>query len=368
MTHRQRLLAALARRVPDQVPVTWELVDRFAHALTGHTGWRAMVDAHREIGSAVFNLQGVGPAARAALPHGYAERVERHQQPDGSTLTTRTIVTPRGRLVERRLTNYLPHDPLLPKTVEYLVKGRDDYDLLEDYFRAYAKALEYDTTESEAARQEIGDDGLTGYWMGDSVYHVAHLRHDTEYILDLVEAPQRMHRLFEVVDRIKEKTLAAFNASAADVMVYDICWASTSLLSPRLVEEFVIPRARRAVEAKAEGKLLGFFTTGRIRDVVPALVACEPDFVEHFDILGDCDLAEIKRTFGRRVAIIGNYNPVVLARGSLADARAEAQRCLDAAMVGGGYILSTSDEVPADAKLDNMKAVVEHVATHGRYT
>jgi len=36
-------------------------------------------------------------------------------------------------------------------------------------------------------------------------------------------------------------------------------------------------------------------------------------------------------------------------------------------MAGGGYILSTSDEVPADAKPDNMRAVVEYVARHGRY-
>lgn len=46
---------------------------------------------------------------------------------------------------------------------------------------------------------------------------------------------------------------------------------------------------------------------------------------------------------------------------------AEARRCLDAAMAGGGYVMSTSDEVPADASLDNIKAVVEYVAEHGRY-
>ena len=94
---------------------------------------------------------------------------------------------------------------------------------------------------------------------------------------------------------------------------------------------------------------------------------CGPHFIQHFDVLGDCDLAEVKRTFGRRTSIVGNYSPVVLARGTLDDARREARRCLDAAMAGGGYVMSTSDEVPADAKLDNMKAVVEYVDAHGRY-
>jgi len=129
----------------------------------------------------------------------------------------------------------------------------------------------------------------------------------------------------------------------------------------------VIPRARLLAEKISSDKLWGFFTTGRIRDVLPDLVDCGSHFIQHFDVLGDCDLAEVKKTFGNRVCIVGNYNPVILARGSLEDARLEAQRCLDAAMAGGGYVMSTSDEVPADANPDNMKAIVEYVRTHGRY-
>jgi len=367
VTQRERLLATLRGDVPDQVPVTWELVDRFAHALTGRTGWRAMVDAHREIGSAVFNLQGVGPAASVELPEGYEERLQRETLPDGSSLTTRTIVTPRGPLVERRRAGYLPHDPLVGKTIECLVKERRHYQVLADYIGHWADCARFDNAQSVAAKRYIGDDGLAGYWMCDSVYHVAQTRDGAEFLIDLVDAPHTMHALLEVVDPLKEKELAAFNKSAADVLVYDICWASTSLLSPRLVEEYVLPRARRAVAQKAEGKILGLFTSGRIRDVLPALVDLEPDFIQHFDVLGDCDLAEVKHCFGDRVTIVGNYNPVVLARGTIDEARAEAQRCLDAAMAGGAYIMSTSDEVPADAKPDNMKAVVEHVRAHGRY-
>jgi hypothetical protein len=367
MTHRERLLAALRRDVPDQVPVTWELVFRFAHALTGRVGWKAVVDAHRQIGSAVFNLQGLGPSARCELPEGYAEHIEHATRPDGATLSTRTLATPRGQLVQRSLSGYLPHDPHVGKTVEYLVKDRRDYEVLADYVRQQAPALRFDTAESHEARRYIGDDGLAGFWICDSVYHAAQTRDPAEFLIDLAEAPEVMQPLLEAIDPLKAKELAAFNESAADVLVYDICWASTSLLSPRLVREYVLPRARWAVENKAKGKILGFFTSGKIRAVLPWLVELEPDFIEHLDVLGDCDLAEVKREFGHRVCLVGNYNPVVLARGTVDDARREAKRCLDSAMAGGGFILSTSDEVPADARPDNMKAVVEYVATHGRY-
>ena len=36
-------------------------------------------------------------------------------------------------------------------------------------------------------------------------------------------------------------------------------------------------------------------------------------------------------------------------------------------MDGGGYVLVTADEVPADAQLDNLKVMVETADKHGRY-
>jgi uroporphyrinogen-III decarboxylase len=43
------------------------------------------------------------------------------------------------------------------------------------------------------------------------------------------------------------------------------------------------------------------------------------------------------------------------------------RRRLSAAKPGGAYIMSTSDEVPYDARLENLKAIVEAVAAEGVY-
>jgi len=101
--------------------------------------------------------------------------------------------------------------------------------------------------------------------------------------------------------------------------------------------------------------------------VLPQIVEAGPHGVQHLDVLGDCDLAEVKQTFGDRLCLMGNYNPVVLAHGSVREAQGEARRCLRAAMAGGGYAITTSDEVPGDAKLENMQAVVKLVEEEGRY-
>jgi hypothetical protein len=367
MTHKERLAAALERQAPDQVPITWEMETRFAETITDSRGWRAICDAHRAIGSSIFNVQGIGPLLRSELPSGYRRCGETEDIGGGMRINRTAITTPHGLLTAGDIVGHMPQDPSVPKHVEYLIKERSDYGIYADFVREMARVAEPDVSEALAAYDYIGDDGLVGFWMADSVYHLAQNRRDQDFILDMLEAPQVIEDTLRAVDLLKDAELRAFNESAAEVLVYDICWASLSLVNPELVRRFVIPRAKRAVESIAPGKYIVFFQSGRIRAVVPDLVACGPDGIQHFDVLGDCDLAEIKRSFGKDICIIGNLNPVVLAHGTVEDARREAHRCLEAAKEGGGYIMSTSDEVPVDAKVENMRAIVETVAVEGKY-
>ena len=54
---------------------------------------------------------------------------------------------------------------------------------------------------------------------------------------------------------------------------------------------------------------------------------------------GDVDLADAKQRIGDRVCLFGGFNEHLLHEGDADDVRAEVQRCLDAAMGGGGYVL-----------------------------
>jgi hypothetical protein len=57
---------------------------------------------------------------------------------------------------------------------------------------------------------------------------------------------------------------------------------------------------------------------------------------------------------------------VILAGGTVEESRAEALRCAEEGMEGGGNVLGTRDEVPADPKPENLRAVVEVVSEHGQ--
>lgn len=367
MTHKERLVTALSRGIPDQVPVTSELETRYAETVVPGKGWRAICDAHRLIGSSIFNVQGLGPFVRCSPGPGYEEQRWSEPHPEGGVRNHRQITTPRGTLHSIDVVGYMPFDPSVQKHYEYMIKDRSQWEIYADWITECARTAEPAVETSVEAYDYIGDDGLVGGWITDAVYHLADLRRDQDFILDLVEVPELMEETLRAVDLHIDALLDSCNASQIECLVYDLCWGSLSLLSPALSRRFVIPRAQKAAERLAQDKYMVFFQTGKIRALVPDLVACQPHGIQHFDVLGDCDLAEIKQSFGQDICIIGNLSPVVLSHGTIEQARADARRCLNAAKAGGGYIMSTSDEVPVNTRLENMKAIVETVAAEGRY-
>ena len=79
------------------------------------------------------------------------------------------------------------------------------------------------------------------------------------------------------------------------------------------------------------------------------------------------DLRLAKQSIGDRVCLIGNIDPVsVMLFGSVAGVEQAAHACLETAAPSGGYILGTGCEVPPDAPMENLQALIR-VGQEHRY-
>ena len=139
MTHKERLITALERGVPDQVPITWELETRYADTITGKTGWRSICDAHRMIGSSIFNVQGIGPVVKSDPRPGYGTTGTSEPNPGGGTRRPQTLTTPGGSLTSADVVGHMPQDPSVSKHDEYPIKTRDDYGIYADHIAEMAR-------------------------------------------------------------------------------------------------------------------------------------------------------------------------------------------------------------------------------------
>jgi uroporphyrinogen decarboxylase len=84
--------------------------------------------------------------------------------------------------------------------------------------------------------------------------------------------------------------------------------------------------------------------------------------------MGNCDLAELKASFGKKLGLMGNLHTTdVMLRGTVKEVRLESLKAIRAAGEGGGFILSTGDQCGRDTPDANIFAMVEVVKEFGAY-
>ena len=371
MTPKQRFMTAVRGGTPDMVPVSPLIHNRYAYAVLGRTGLEAMFQVHRMIGSIHHRGNGwVG--VRIHMPDGYREQTaELARNPDGRTTRETMWHTPYGALRSREVWGAIPHDPQVGKTIEYHIKGEDDWRLyrrvLEDRLAGIG---ELTWEDYERVARMFGEDAVAAVNLPTPFVNMMMQRGMQQILTDLYDCPALLDSILDLERQIARKQLQAFIASPCEIGFQDICWATGAGMGPKLFQRWCLPEVAMAAEMAraAPGKLVGLYTLGRIRDLMPMFADAGVHFVETFEQnQGDISLAEAKRLYGKRMCIMGNFDPTILAFGSVAQARAETLRCLREGMEGGGYVLITGDEVPADTKLDNLKVMVETVEAHGRY-
>lgn len=371
MTQKQRFLAAVRRQTPDVVPVAPLIHLRYAHQLYGRADWRTVFDAHRLIGSC-HHRGPLGVGVSCTMPDGYSsETRELERRPDGRVTSEWVIRTPKRTMRGQVLKGMIPHDPLVSKTVDYPVKDTDDWRAWLDYRQTWLDHARGPWVgQLDEVVATMGEDGMPSVGLGPAYTNLGSVRGMEGLMVDLYDHPDLMDELFAVERRITQEHVKAFVAAPTEVAWLDICWATGSVLGPKVFERWALGDVVAAMEVirDAPGKILGLYTLGRIGKLLPMLVDTGVHFIETFEQNeGDITLAEAKRLYGDRICVMGNFDPLVLSFGTVEDARQEALRCLREGMPGGGYVMVTGDEVPADTKLDNLKAMVETVEQHGRY-
>jgi len=147
--------------------------------------------------------------------------------------------------------------------------------------------------------------------------------------------------------------------------------SGTSLVSPKIYEQFLMDADKRTAQAlKQKGILTVNHNCGKMMDVFDLMVSAGVDAMETLTPSthgGDCDdLDYIKKTWGSQVCLMGGFDQSLLEFSTPEKIREEVKRLIEHYGPGGGFILENTDHF-FDAPVENVFAYANAAREFGVY-
>lgn len=181
-------------------------------------------------------------------------------------------------------------------------------------------------------------------------------------LMAMADDPAFAHRL---LDRILEFNLQVIDRACAldiDAMRFGDDWGQQTglIMGPALWREYIKPRVREMyARVKAQGKVVMIHSCGKVDAVFPDLIDIGLDIFNPFqpEVI---DPFRAKEMYGRDLTFYGGISTQrTLPFGTPDQVRDEVRRLLDVVGKDGGFIASPAHAIPADARPDNIVALLE---------
>jgi uroporphyrinogen decarboxylase len=306
MNSRERVLAALRHEQPDWVPRFEIWIDAFLDELGGGDAVRAYVDQ----GQDCIMLPSINPPDSNAWRDGVDEF---------------------GRVWQNG----------------FYVSGRVDSDAdLERYTPplTYIDRL-FDAEHTAAVRAQYPDYCLI-YGTHIGPLTAAYMAMGLErFFVRIMTDAAFAHRLLENRTAWCIAQYQRARELGAEVLVLgdDVAFRDGPMISPRMYREFVLPYHCRIVAALDVPVI--WHSDGDIRSLLPMAIEAGFVGVHGLEPAAGVDLAEVKREYGRDLALVGNLDISVLAGDDAEAVRREVDRCMAQGAPGGGYMVASCNSI-----------------------
>ncbi|HDK25560.1 MAG TPA: hypothetical protein ENG48_00545 [Candidatus Atribacteria bacterium] len=189
-------------------------------------------------------------------------------------------------------------------------------------------------------------------------------------LIDLIEQPKLVHATMDKGVAIAIEK-GKFNIDLGiKILRLNDSVANMSVISPKHWREFIFPHIKDVCDElhhyDPEVKVYCHIC-GNILPIVKDLVKTGLDCIGPLDPLGGFTPGQVRKIVGNSVSLMGGVNTLSFINNTPEQIIEEARRCILAAGIRGGYILSSGCVIPRSASKENLKALREAVEKYGIY-
>jgi uroporphyrinogen decarboxylase len=352
MSSQQRVRTAIARQVPDRVPIhdgPWEATVRRWHR-QGLPEDKSPAD--------YFGYE-IWSCAADLTPRFPVRTLEENEEYVVET-------TPFGG-VQRNHRDY----STTPEIIDTPVKRKEDWPAIKERLKPDLKRIDW--ASGWSGYQRARAKGLYIVFGAACGYDLmqSYVRSE-ELLLYMAEDPGFVKEMMDTVSELILQTVLAMHREGFQfdgVWVYnDMGYRNSSLFSPAMYEQIIAPSDRRRNQVFHElGMQTILHSCGRVKGLIPDLIGVGFDCLQPLEVKAGMDLRELKPLYGDRIAFFGGINTMLMEQEDDALIEAEIRDKFQVAKKGGGYIYHSDHSIPLDVSFRKYTFVMECVRRYGAY-
>lgn len=368
-------MTALGGGIPDRVPCCPDISNMVPCRLTGKPFWdiyldgnpplwKAYIDAARYFGMDAWMMEGCVQFKTEYVP----ETEVRDFVRDGRRVRRFTAHTPYGDL-SQEYTCFVADSPTF--TEKYIKDFKEDF---KKFKYLFPKIVGYDDEYYRMQVKELGQDGMMGIGVFPPGFQIFLNYFDGN--LEAVtyayyDEPELFEELTELFDRNAMRQMEMIAEIRPDSVLTGGS-GSITLQSEELWRKLSLPTIKKITAmCKQAGIISGIHSCGKEEYLVRVCAEeTDLDYVNPLEIppMGDCNLKDIKRKYGKKLALMGNLHTTnVMLQGSVETVREASLQALRDAGEGGGFALSTGDQCGRDTPDENIREMVRVCREYGVY-
>jgi uroporphyrinogen decarboxylase len=376
MTHRERVLTALAHEEPDSVPTAlgggpYGLVDDLYLRLVKHLDLGEPVQPFRTGHSISYMddrlLEKLGTDVRycwpGLLPNSPVNRGEDND----------TFYDSYGQVWKRALPYYYAGEGILKEAASIDdIESRVRWPDLSD--PRWTQGVE---DRAQQLREETDYFLVMRMIASHGPFQTAcDLRGTETFLMDMALQPEFAAALLDKVTTAMEGLLKlAMQAGGkyfdlVELPGDDYAGNLNLLISPAMFRKFIRPCLARLIKVVKEHNpniRVMLHSDGAIVKLLPDIIALGVDVVHPLEPLPTMDLTGIKKQFGSQLTFLGGIDISHAMPGTRQDVIEEARLRISQLAPGGGYILAPSNHLQADVPPENVVTLFETAHQLGKY-
>ena len=227
----------------------------------------------------------------------------------------------------------------------------------------------YDSIE-KAVKEHSGEKALVLH-LNDVFSIPSRMMPFETFLIKVFEEPETIRTLVKMcVDVNLEMAKEAVKRGIKIVYTGDdYAYNSGPIISPGQFRDIFYPELKRVVTGYKElGLLVIKHSDGDIMPILDMIIDSGFGCLDPIDPIAGMDLKQLKSDYGSRICLKGNVDcSTTLSFASEEETIKQTKRCLDIAMPGGGYILSSSNSIHSAVKPANYLAMLGTLKKYGKY-